>query len=374
MLKTLFVLVLLLFLSSCSSNNDNTILNGLKFEPIVNPYTGIITYTYNLYIDHEQDFTYGISSYPYVADGYKSIYFFYTNDNFKTFHYSLLPCDTGVWRIFYRNVDILLATTVSNKDLRLIKSIDFGVSWSLLFIKNITFDEYYLGMTSVSQNEGWFFVYEDWERTQIYKFLNSSFEKISTLNNYCVKDYHFFNALEGYMIANTNDNVSPSTAPNTYFFKTFNGGKNWQRPIEISTERSSYKMICVNKEKIIVISGYFDSKYYCSNDSGKTWQIIETGSGSGGRDIYFLNSNIGYMIVGNSSASDVKGKVYKTIDGGENWDLKSSELIRGNSIKFIDENNGYVLGRNEDNYKVLLYSSNGGVNWKELIYPYDYVQ
>jgi photosystem II stability/assembly factor-like uncharacterized protein len=78
-------------------------------------------------------------------------------------------------------------------------------------------------------------------------------------------------------------------------------------------------------------------------------------------DVHFINENIGYA-VGNN------GTIIKTIDGGENWCTQQSEITTQlNSIFFIDNSNGWVVGGNkwfqETDSSVILNTTDGGLTW-----------
>jgi photosystem II stability/assembly factor-like uncharacterized protein len=81
-----------------------------------------------------------------------------------------------------------------------------------------------------------------------------------------------------------------------------------------------------------------------------------------------VNSNIAWVIVGNSSTSTSPNLVYRTTDGGLNWSLKTTIGVAGfsnNSITAIDSMNAWVSQYDYSNstgsriYK----TSDGGVTW-----------
>jgi photosystem II stability/assembly factor-like uncharacterized protein len=76
-------------------------------------------------------------------------------------------------------------------------------------------------------------------------------------------------------------------------------------------------------------------------------------------DVFFLNENVGW------AANGYYSKVYKTIDGGENWDLQL-ELEEGTAyfrnIEFINQNIGFVGTLNNTFLKTV----DGGTNWEAV--------
>ena len=75
-------------------------------------------------------------------------------------------------------------------------------------------------------------------------------------------------------------------------------------------------------------------------------------------DVFFLNENLGW------AANGYYAKVYKTIDGGANWTIQTSESILGSdhyfrNVEFLDENIGFLGTLNQKFYKTI----DGGTTW-----------
>jgi photosystem II stability/assembly factor-like uncharacterized protein len=79
-------------------------------------------------------------------------------------------------------------------------------------------------------------------------------------------------------------------------------------------------------------------------------------------EVFFGDNNITY-------ASCNKGKVFKSINNGEDWIDLSNNLpntYRVNSVYFKDENNGWVSGYDTiQNYAFVYSTINGGLSWQE---------
>jgi len=74
--------------------------------------------------------------------------------------------------------------------------------------------------------------------------------------------------------------------------------------------------------------------------------------------VYFIDSTIGW-IVGNSDT------IFKTTDGGENWNGPSYNPIThtGHSIQFVNENLGWVVGSETSVLGTIHKSTDGGSSW-----------
>ena len=110
-----------------------------------------------------------------------------------------------------------------------------------------------------------------------------------------------------------------------------------------------------------------NSKILFTNNAGNTWASQYLGGDYKLNSIYFINSNTGYIAGGYSNYYPpyyvfYYSKIYKSTNGGVNWNLiygfnnEQSELM---SIKFITSSIGYSVGTNG----TLLKTTNSGLNW-----------
>ncbi|MEM7573821.1 MAG: hypothetical protein AAF433_13015 [Bacteroidota bacterium] len=94
--------------------------------------------------------------------------------------------------------------------------------------------------------------------------------------------------------------------------------------------------------------------FICSSISAQSWEQIED-LGFGGRyeDIYFQDTDLGWVIASN-------GSVYQTVDGGENWEeiLDTGDYLR--AIDFLDDSTGFVGSLNSNIRRTL----DGGESWE----------
>jgi photosystem II stability/assembly factor-like uncharacterized protein len=93
-----------------------------------------------------------------------------------------------------------------------------------------------------------------------------------------------------------------------------------------------------------------------TTDGGATWNIPNTnGINTAWYDMKFINSMTGFVVGGNGISS---GSILKTIDGGFNWDLDTSNVQTFNAIYFTASNIGFTCGTNG---VLLKYNGNTGI-------------
>ena len=142
-------------------------------------------------------------------------------------------------------------------------------------------------------------------------------------------------------------------------YRTIDAGNSWDTVWSIS--QSGYEFGEVKKMFFPVPNvgyaiGYglsketdqFDQFLLKSNDTGKTWDTINTSMdsnippasymGAGLLSVYFVNQDTGF--VGTEG-----GYILKTTDGGDSWiETQISEGCEVRSVQFISETNGYAVG------------------------------
>jgi photosystem II stability/assembly factor-like uncharacterized protein len=78
---------------------------------------------------------------------------------------------------------------------------------------------------------------------------------------------------------------------------------------------------------------------YHTTDGGETFEIQETSLGTSTAAIYMIDDNEGYTGGGS-------GFVYRTLDGGTNWDLLGAMSSSLNELDFASSTQGYACGDN----------------------------
>ena len=148
---------------------------------------------------------------------------------------------------------------------------------------------------------------------------------------------HFFDANTGF-VCSTNDTL----------YRTTNGGLNWSN-IFIGFQAQSVSFANANTG---FVGGY--SAIAKTTDAGISW--ISWNIQSYG-ELYFVNPSTGWTSTYLSGGSDI----YKTTDGGNNWNLQysTSDFRIIYNFCFLNENTGWAVGYRE----LILKTTDGGMNW-----------
>jgi len=99
-----------------------------------------------------------------------------------------------------------------------------------------------------------------------------------------------------------------------------------------------------------------------TNDSGNNWFLQAKLDSMYIEDIYFLNKNVGWI-------SGQYGLVFKTVDGGKNWEKHKIADDKSwiYSLHFFNKKKGIAVGmREETPAAVYLKTSNRGNNWIDM--------
>ena len=100
-------------------------------------------------------------------------------------------------------------------------------------------------------------------------------------------------------------------------------------------------------------------------DGGKTWEIdVVPGADSlQFRDVHAVNAETAFLLsIGNGESS----RIYKTENGGENWDLQFTNPEPSgffDCLGFWDENNGMAFSDSFDGNFFIITTNDGGATW-----------
>jgi photosystem II stability/assembly factor-like uncharacterized protein len=99
-----------------------------------------------------------------------------------------------------------------------------------------------------------------------------------------------------------------------------------------------------------------------TEDSGKTWELQESGTTNGLNSIFFFDEKTGWIVgeEGNILSTENGGKDWVWQEIGSKYDLKK--------IRFVDSKEGWIsaLANDSNNWKnVIFHTKDGGKNWGE---------
>ena len=154
--------------------------------------------------------------------------------------------------------------------------------------------------------------------------------------------------------------------------KSSDGGRNWERlPNPDSIDFSALHAVVFPSKNVGYGLGgsYFDgvnfSIVFKTEDSGNTWKDITgklSSNLSNATDWIFLDDNTGFVFT-------VDYQLYRTLDGGVNWELRNSGLpIIATGSVFFDHNEGYMcggVGAGRVSHSGIYHTTDGGKTWKE---------
>lgn len=214
-------------------------------------------------------------------------------------------------------------------------------------------------------------------------------QTITNLNGSTIKDMTFVDSLTGFAVTSSNPLLQQ------YIFRTTNGGDNWSINYTYNTPNSNwyfiklqflnsntgyafswtemfkttnrgdnwvkidYNLPCedfcvINQDTMFgASSSGFGGGIYRTTNGGYNWENIWSTGGNGNPSkIYMYNKNIGYSCQPITSSSRFR----KTTDGGINWTLLNDTNYF--DIKFVDSLIGYKVF-----YNSIKKTTDGGLTW-----------
>ena len=291
--------------------------------------------------------------------------------------------DKRLNEIYFKNENegILIGSTwyYSEDNSRIWKTFDGGNSWQLIYTGNEN-----LTALDIENNNGWIVGAHsiklstvDWGNTW-----NSEIEKPFTREN--LYETFFVDSLNGWAIGFhgvvlktidggknwsksnldisglkdvyfTNKDIGWIVGRDGYAFSTKDGGNTWQKR-KISEDFSLNSIYFISERIGWIVS---DNIIYMTSDEGKNWSTIGP-SFIGITDIFFINEKTGWLVT--YDVSEPEGKVYRTVDGGQDWSLLYTSDSEGFlKIQFVNKDKGWIQGS-----KSLFRTIDGGKHWKKI--------
>ncbi len=144
--------------------------------------------------------------------------------------------------------------------------------------------------------------------------------------------------------------------------KTFDGGDTWYKSVQITNEKLTSITFSDNMHGWVAGT---NSVFLKSISGGIGWTIDTIPDCIDLYSVDFINNYVGW-VAGNYS------KILKTTDGGNIWipqPINFSYIIDFSSLSMVDENVGYVCGIYRSFYPtrgIIFKTTNGGANWDSL--------
>ena len=197
--------------------------------------------------------------------------------------------------------------------------------------------------------------------------------QLSELTPTLPENYYFRN------IEFLNENIGFVGTLNGVFLKTIDGGTNWTKVTNFSTNPPA---ICgldaVGVSTVYGCGAYFSPAYIIKSiDSGETWQYIDMSMYANALvEILFNDENVGFV----AGKNDKGGVILKTTDGGITWEEVFNTTIPGEyvwKLELLPSNSNIVFGAVESIAPLkgkLVKSTDNGISWISKELPYTSIQ
>ena len=176
--------------------------------------------------------------------------------------------------------------------------------------------------------------------------------QIQFSENYLLTSIDFADAMTGYAVG---------SVPPGIVLKTTNSGNNWFT-VATSTFYPIKDVDFVNAHTGWVCSDdlFGGGGVFRTTDGGSTWQrLTEPGEFS---KLFFLNKDTGWV-----NANGTQKRLYRTTNGGLNWQLQFTSAFAIDAIFFLDGQRGWIRGGPDLNGNGVSYTTNGGFNFTSSV-------
>lgn len=247
----------------------------------------------------------------------------------------------------------------------------FSQTWQKTSIKSNINGQRYDDVYFLDENIGWA---ANGYYASVYKTIDGGKTWVEQLNESTLGSNYYFRNIEF-----LNSDIGFLGTLNNKFFKTIDGGETWNPVTNISPYPVAICGLCTIGSSIVYGCGaYFTPAYIIkSTDSGETWSYIDMSTYANALvEIYFLDENIGFV----SGRNDNGGTILKTTDGGVTWTEIFNSNIVGEyvwKLQILEANNDVIFGSIESvspNLGKLIKSTDAGLTWNSHNAPETNIQ
>lgn len=148
--------------------------------------------------------------------------------------------------------------------------------------------------------------------------------------------------------------------------KSIDYGKNWKNIFVLTdlfaTSTSGGCMDTPDSMHVFLFIPTTPSRLFRTKDGGENWDTILTPI-YGVSDVCFIDSLNGWVVESHK-------RVWRTNDGGNTWQLLSSGGDTSfTHVEFVNQNTGFVRGTRGFNFDRLFKTVDGGYTWNVLLFP-----
>ncbi len=213
-------------------------------------------------------------------------------------------------------------------------------------------------LKTVDGGYNWEFQWDDYGSRKGIRFFNSSHGIVLSKSSLLVTYDGGFNWEKKYFPTYSNQNAFSfsdqtgfSVGFEGFLYKTDDFGETWT---EGGSHRFGDMTIIFFSDSLNGWGSFLNKKLLAkTTDGGLTWEDVEIGADCTILDFSFPTPETGYAI-------DCQDFVYKTTDGGNNWQKFYVDGLFG-SICFVNEQKGFIGGFEG----IFLMTTDGGQNWKQ---------
>jgi photosystem II stability/assembly factor-like uncharacterized protein len=175
-----------------------------------------------------------------------------------------------------------------------------------------------------------------------------------TTGAYSWSDVQFLDANNGWVVGGYNGSFGET---GRIILHTSDGGAHWQTQLYEDSQEVLVSLSFVDANHGWAVSGSSNLLY--TDNGGATWTPQDPGQGNFYRDVFFIDTNRGWI------ADSYNGQVLRTTDGGMTWTAYDvGQPIYVESLYFADANTGWLAG-GDNNFGKILYTNDGGQTWQE---------